>query len=83
MTDTHYDTIHDPGAAPIKLWTRGVPLEDEARAQLRNIAKLPIIHRHIAVMPDVHLGKGATVGSVVPTVGAIIPAGSAWISAAA
>lgn len=74
MTDTHYDTIHDPGAAPIKLWTRGVPLEDEARAQLRNIAKLPIIHRHIAVMPDVHLGKGATVGSVVPTVGAIIPA---------
>ena len=51
-----------------------MPLEDEARAQLRNIAKLPIIHRHIAVMPDVHLGKGATVGSVVPTVGAIIPA---------
>ena len=59
---------------PIKLWTRGVPLEDEARDQLRNIAKLPFIHRWIAVMPDVHLGKGATVGSVVPTIGAIIPA---------
>jgi len=72
-TPTH-DIIHDEGAAPIRLWTRGVPLEDEAREQLRNIAKLPFIHRHIAVMPDVHLGKGATVGSVVPTVGAIIPA---------
>ena len=66
-----YDVIHDAGSAPIKLWTRGVPLEDEARRQLRNIARLPFIHRHIAVMPDVHLGKGATVGSVVPTIGAM------------
>ena len=47
---------------------------DEARKQLQNIAKLPFIHRWIAVMPDVHLGKGATVGSVVPTIGAIVPA---------
>ncbi len=74
MTTENYNVIHDPGAVPIKLWTRGVPLEDEARDQLRNIAKLPFIHRWIAVMPDVHLGKGATVGSVVPTIGAIIPA---------
>lgn len=74
MTTPHYDVIHDQGAVPIKLWTRGVPLEDEARAQLQNIAKLPFIHRWIAVMPDVHLGKGATVGSVVPTIGAIVPA---------
>ena len=74
MTTYDYDVIQDPGAVPIKLWTRGVPLEDEARDQLRNIAKLPFIHRWIAVMPDVHLGKGATVGSVVPTIGAIIPA---------
>jgi tRNA-splicing ligase RtcB len=51
-----------------------VPLEDEARKQLQNIAKLPFIHRWVAVMPDVHLGKGATVGSVIPTRGAIIPA---------
>lgn len=70
----NYDVIHQPGAAPIKLWTRGVPLEDAAREQLQNIAKLPFIHRWIAVMPDVHLGKGATVGSVVPTIGAIVPA---------
>ena len=74
MNTINYDVIHDIGYAPIKTWTRGVPLEDEAREQLRNMAKLPFIHKHIAVMPDVHLGKGATVGSVVPTIGAIIPA---------
>lgn len=74
QTHNNYDVIQQPGAAPIKLWTRGVPLEDAAREQLQNIAKLPFIHRWIAVMPDVHLGKGATVGSVVPTIGAIVPA---------
>jgi len=74
MTTLNHDVIQQPGAAPIKLWTRGVPLEDQAREQLQNIARLPFIHKWIAVMPDVHLGKGATVGSVVPTVGAIIPA---------
>lgn len=74
MQPLTHDIIHEPGSAPIKLWTRGVPLEDEARKQLQNIAKLPFIHRWIAVMPDVHLGKGATVGSVVPTIGAIVPA---------
>ena len=47
---------------PIKAWTRGVPIEDAAMAQLRNVAALPFIHKHIAVMPDVHWGKGATVG---------------------
>ncbi len=74
METRNYNVINEPGAAPIKLWTRGVPLEDEARQQLINIAKLPFIHGWLAVMPDVHLGKGATVGSVVPTIGAIVPA---------
>ncbi len=59
---------------PIKAWTRGVPIEDSALKQLRNVASLPFIHKHLAVMPDVHWGMGATVGSVIPTVGAIIPA---------
>ena len=59
---------------PIKAWTRGVPLEESARQQLQNVAGLPFIHKHIAVMPDVHWGMGATVGSVIPTLGAIIPA---------
>ena len=52
----------------------GVPVEHEAQNQLRNVASLPFIHSHIAVMPDVHFGIGATVGSVIPTKGAIIPA---------
>lgn len=59
---------------PIKLWTEGVPVEAEARQQLMNTARMPFIFRHLAVMPDVHLGKGSTIGSVIPTQGAIIPA---------
>lgn len=59
---------------PIKGWTEGVFVEEQALQQLRNTASLPFIHKHIAVMPDVHLGIGATVGSVIPTKGAIIPA---------
>src|SRR5512138_2563991 len=58
----------------LKSWTSGVEVEWEAIQQLRNIAALPILAGHVAVMPDVHLGKGATVGSVIPTKGAIIPA---------
>lgn len=59
---------------PVKMWTKGVPVENDARQQLINTAKLPFIFKHIAVMPDVHLGKGSTIGSVIPTKGAIIPA---------
>jgi tRNA-splicing ligase RtcB len=64
----------ETNGAPIKAWVRGVPVEPEAEAQLRNMAALPFIYKHVAVMPDVHLGKGATVGSVIPTKGAIVPA---------
>jgi tRNA-splicing ligase RtcB (3'-phosphate/5'-hydroxy nucleic acid ligase) len=64
----------ETGYAPIKAWVDGVPMEDAARQQLFNIAALPFIHSHVAVMPDVHLGKGATVGSVIATRGAIVPA---------
>lgn len=63
-----------PGGVPIKLWTRGVAVEEEARRQLANAARLPIVFRHVAAMPDVHFGIGATVGSVIATVRAIIPA---------
>lgn len=59
---------------PIKAWTRGVPVEDSAMQQLRNVASMPFIHKHVAVMPDVHFGIGATVGSVIATSGAVIPA---------
>lgn len=56
---------------PIKIWTNDV--DPNAEQQLRNLANMPFIHKHVAVMPDVHLGKGATVGSVIATENAIMP----------
>ena len=72
--EQNYNIEDVAGGVSIKMWTRGVPVEDEARKQLANAARLPIVFRHIAAMPDVHLGIGATVGSVIPTLKAIIPA---------
>ena len=69
-----HQVIHVDGGAPIRAWINGVPFEPDARAQLERIARLPFIHHHVAAMPDVHLGKGATVGSVIATKSAIIPA---------
>lgn len=66
--------IIETGGAPIRAWTSGVPVEEKAREQLHNMAQMPFVHSHIAIMPDVHWGMGATVGSVIPTTGAIIPA---------
>ncbi|MCB9896733.1 MAG: RtcB family protein [Planctomycetes bacterium] len=71
----HDHELHTPaGGVPIKAWTHGVAVEDVARRQLDNLARLPIVGPWVAVMPDVHWGMGATVGSVVPTRHAIIPA---------
>ena len=75
MSTSLFQLLHaEESATPIKGWVRGVPLEPEAHQQLRNIASIPFVGPWVAVMPDVHLGKGATVGSVIPTRGAIIPA---------
>src|SRR5258708_5584912 len=74
MTERSYNFIETKNGVPIKAWTKGVVLEPEAEKQLRNIASLPFIYKWVAAMPDVHLGMGATVGSVIPTKGAIIPA---------
>jgi len=74
MGGESYEVMAVEGGVPVKSWTRGVPFEDEARAQLQNVARLPFIHRWVAAMPDVHWGIGATVGSVIPTTGAVIPA---------
>lgn len=68
-----FELIESNGV-PIKAWTRGVHVEDVAKSQLRNISGLPFIFKHLAVMPDVHWGMGATVGSVIATKSAIIPA---------
>ena len=73
MTQQTYEVMQD-GGVPIKSWTIGVPFDLKAKEQLKNISRLPFIHQWVAAMPDVHLGKGATIGSVVPTVGAVIPA---------
>ena len=66
----HFDT----DGVPIKAWVDGVPVEERAMQQVRNVASLPFVHSHVALMPDVHLGWGATVGSVIPTHRAIVPA---------
>lgn len=60
------------GVAPVKIWTEDI--EEYALKQLENMSRLPFIHKHIAVMPDVHWGRGSTIGSVIPTDSAIIPA---------
>ena len=63
--------IKDGVKNPIKIWTDDV--DENSINQLKNIANMPFIHRHVAAMPDVHLGKGATVGSVIATDSAIMP----------
>ena len=74
MKSEHYDVLNVDGGRPVKMWTRGVPVEEGARQQLANTARMPFIYKHMAAMPDVHLGKGSTIGSVIPTLGAVIPA---------
>ena len=74
MSTTSYDVMQGEGRGLTKMWTRGVAVEDDARRQLRNVASMPFVHKWVAAMPDVHLGFGATIGSVIPTRGAIIPA---------
>ena len=71
---TTYETIHVEGGRPVKAWTRGVPFDAKAKDQVTNLATMPFVFPHVAVMPDVHAGLGATVGSVIATHGAIIPA---------
>ena len=60
-----------PGA---RLWTGDMEVEDQAIEQIRQVSELPILAGPVAVMPDVHLGRGATVGTVIPTRAAIVPA---------
>lgn len=67
-----YDKKHQ--RVPIKIWSDLQKVEPKAIDQLKNTASLPFVHKHIAAMPDVHFGLGATVGSVIATKGAICPA---------
>jgi tRNA-splicing ligase RtcB len=74
MSESNYNVIQPENGVPIKAWTRGVAVEAGAEKQLRNVASMPFVYKWVAAMPDVHWGIGATVGSVIPTKGAIIPA---------
>ena len=76
MTHQNY-SYHEKIAhmkVPLKLWDSHCAFEAGAMEQLRNVASLPFIHKHVAGMPDVHWGCGATIGSVIATKGAIVPA---------
>jgi tRNA-splicing ligase RtcB len=70
----NYEVFQGANGGVVKSWTVGVPFEDEARKQISNASSMPFIHKWVAVMPDVHAGIGATVGSVIPTLRAVIPA---------
>ena len=74
MSEKSYVEIESREGVPVKAWVKGVPFDPGAEKQLRGAARLPFVFRWIAAMPDVHVGIGATVGSVIPTRGAIIPA---------
>lgn len=70
----NYEVMHNENGVPVKSWTKGVPFDQNSKDQLMNVAQLPFIHKWIAAMPDVHAGIGCTVGAVIPTKNAIIPA---------
>lgn len=67
-------TTFPSAGKPIKAWITGVAFDPNTYEQLQQTAEMPFIYRHVAVMPDCHVGIGSTVGSVIPTIGAIIPA---------
>jgi tRNA-splicing ligase RtcB (3'-phosphate/5'-hydroxy nucleic acid ligase) len=70
---SNFEVIDAGNGRFIKAWSRGVPFEDKAVEQLKNTAKLPFIYKYLAAMPDTHWGMGATIGTVLPTKGAIVP----------
>lgn len=72
-TKTHNVRVTPQGKI-IKLWNSHVTIEDQALAQLDEVASMPFVKPYIAAMPDTHWGMGATVGSVIPTQGAVMPA---------
>jgi tRNA-splicing ligase RtcB len=79
MVEKNYNTrvplnTNAPNGTVIKLWNKYVTIEDAALKQLDEVASMPFVKPYVAAMPDTHWGMGATVGSVIPTVGAVMPA---------
>lgn len=71
---SNFEVINAPNGRFIKAWRKGVKFEDKAIEQLQNTSQLPFIYKYIAAMPDTHWGMGSTVGTVLPTRGAVVPA---------
>jgi hypothetical protein len=74
VSTENYSVIQSGGDGFIKAWNHGVPFEDKAIEQMKNTARMPFVFKYVAAMPDAHWGLGSTVGTVLPTKGAIIPA---------
>lgn len=74
MSGNKFSVMEVEGGVQVFLWNQGVDIQEEAIEQLRNLAKMPFVYRHVAAMPDTHWGRGATVGSVFASEGAVIPA---------
>lgn len=70
---SNYEVIEAGDGRFIKAWRKGVKFEEKAIEQLKNTASLPFIFRHISAMPDTHWGQGSTIGTVLPTQGAVCP----------
>lgn len=71
---SQYEVIsHEHSKVPVKVWVKGVLFEEEAKKQLLNLSKMPFVFKHVAAMPDCHMGIGACVGSVIATKSAVIP----------
>ena len=71
---SNYDIIDAGEGRTVRAWKRGVPFDDNTIEQLKMAARLPFVRPYVAAMPDAHLGTGSTIGTVMPTVGAICPA---------
>lgn len=71
---SNFEVVTTDNGNIAKLWNKGVPFETLALEQVKKTASMPFIFKHVAVMPDCHYGVGATIGTVLPTKGAVIPA---------
>jgi tRNA-splicing ligase RtcB len=71
---SNFEVIEAGNGKIIKAWKKGVPFEEQAVEQLKKTAQLPFVHHYVAAMADAHLGVGATIGTVLPTKGAVVPA---------
>lgn len=80
MKTNAYNLLTQENGTQIKMWTHGVPVDPKAITQLQNTAKMPFVFKHLAVMPDVHVGKGSTIGSVTQHAEPSYPQRLAWIS---